>query len=106
MTSFKISSLCGIADLFASSYQSSDNACLDVLWVVRLVMKVPVSVSWFAVDLSPDSATVLHNQSFLYFSGLMKVITASSKRCNKVCELFQQCMSEYRAGVDITLVEG
>ena len=57
-----ISSLCGIADLFASSYQSSDNACLDVLWVVRFVMKVPVSVSWFAVDLSPDSATVLHNQ--------------------------------------------
>ena len=29
---------------------------------------------------------------------LMKVITASSKRCNKVCELFEQCMSEYRAG--------
>ena len=39
--------------------------------------------------------------SFLYFSGLMKVITASSKRCNKVCELFQQCMSEYRAGVGV-----
>ena len=29
----------------------------------------------------------------------MKVITASSKCCNKVCELFEQCMSEYRAGV-------
>ena len=30
---------------------------------------------------------------------LMKVITASSKPCNKVCELFEQCMSEYQAGV-------
>ena len=46
--------------------------------------------------------TLLYLVSFLYFSGLMKVITASSKRCNKVCELFQQCMSEYRAGVPKT----
>ena len=30
---------------------------------------------------------------------LMKVITASSKRCNKVCEQFEQCMSKCRAGV-------
>ena len=40
---------------------------------------------------------LLYLVSFLYFSDRMKVITASSKRCNKVCELFQQCMSEYRA---------
>ena len=32
------------------------------------------------------------------------MITASSKRCNKVCELFQQCMSEYRAGVDSSTI--
>ena len=49
-----------IADLFASSHQTSDNACLDVLWVVGLVVKVPVSVSWFTVDLSHDSAIVLY----------------------------------------------
>ena len=30
---------------------------------------------------------------------LMKVITASSKCCNKVCEQFEQCMSKCRAGV-------
>ena len=33
-----------------------------------------------------------------HFSCLMKVITASSKHCNNVCEQFEQCMSEYRAG--------
>ena len=33
---------------------------------------------------------------------LMKVITASLKRCNKVCELFEQCMSKYRAGVHLS----
>ena len=57
-----ICSLCGIADLFASFHQSSDDACLDVMWMVRLVMKAPVSVSWFPVELSHDSAIVLHNQ--------------------------------------------
>ena len=36
--------------------------------------------------------------SFLYFSCLMKLITASSKHCNKVCEQFEQYMCEYRAG--------
>ena len=29
----------------------------------------------------------------------MKVITASSKHCNKVCEPFEQCMSKYRDGI-------
>ena len=29
----------------------------------------------------------------------MKVITASSKHCNKVCGQLEQCMSEYLAGV-------
>ena len=53
-----ICSLCGIADLFGSSHQSSDNACLDVMWMVRLVMKVPVSVSWFTVDLHCPSQPV------------------------------------------------
>ena len=57
-----ICSFCGIADLFASSHPSSDDACLDVLWMVRLVMKAPVSVSCFSVELSHDSAIVLHNQ--------------------------------------------
>ena len=36
--------------------------------------------------------------SVQYFSCLMKVITASSKRCNKVCEQFEQCMSGYQTG--------
>ena len=57
-----ICSLCGIADLFASFHQSSDDACLDVMWMVRLVMKVPVSVSRFPVDFSHDFAIVPHNQ--------------------------------------------
>ena len=51
-------SLWSIANLFASSHQSSDNACLDVLWVVQLVMKVPVSVCWLTVDLNPDSQAI------------------------------------------------
>ena len=42
------------------------------------------------------AVVVLHQLvHFLYFSCLMKVITASLKSCNKVCELFEQCMSEY-----------
>jgi len=44
---------------------------------------------------------LLYLVSFLYLSCLMKVITASSKRCNKVCELFEQCMSEYQAGIEM-----
>ena len=57
-----ICSLCGIADLFASSYQISDDPCHDGLWVVGLAMKVTVSVSWRTVDFSHDFAIVLYNQ--------------------------------------------
>ena len=38
------------------------------------------------------------DDAVITFITFLEVITASSKCCNKVCEQFEQCMSEYRAG--------
>ena len=44
-----------------------------------------------------DAVMTIRQENF-HFSCLTKVITTSSKHCNKFCEQFEQLMSEYRAG--------
>ena len=57
------------------------------------------------VQLEGHSSSGCSTPARHHFSCLMKVIIASSKCCNKVCELFEQCMSEYWAGVGTYLLK-
>ena len=65
-----------------------------------IVWELPSSISGHACSQTSLQHLMMlwSPSSCRHFSCLMKVTTASLKRCNKVCEQFDQSMSEYRAG--------
>ena len=71
--------------------------CCNEIWVEALVAVYNYNIvyKYPQSPAEPSLCQIMNDVVVVVYGCLMKVITASSKRCNKVCELFEQCMSEY-----------